>query len=396
MGSALKSVTQKAVQQVVPENLADSELIKQALPGLQDQISAAAKNVNLSDLNPFSGGTSSGTTRISDDDIRNKLGMSPEQYYSLSGAEKAKADDILMPKSFMSKVGDFFTDDPNSGWFDNWRNEQNLKQYDTNPLSPADLKRMDDTNLNQPSADGGYLDAFKAGLKKVATPASLAGIAGGLGSMYLTNQGQKESKAAYDEALADIRNRQDISGDAFNAVSDSPEQLAMRAQALKGLSDRASMGLTPEDQAELQKINRQAAQQFKANQATITQDMARRGMANSGLGLAQSMGAADQALQNQALAGQNQAAQSFAAKQSALNNLAGASNTALQSDFTRQLGKASNLSAVNQFNAQQKATSAANAAQIQQQKAKAAAEAGAAKGQGVQDIVKGAVGILGK
>jgi hypothetical protein len=385
MGSALKSVTQKAVQQVVPENLADSELIKQALPGLQDQISAAAKNVNLSDLNPFSGGTSSGTTRISDDDIRNKLGMSPEQYYSLSGAEKAKADDILMPKSFMSKVGDFFTDDPNSGWFDNWRNEQNLKQYDIAPTAGTATQPQDS-----------YMEAFKTGLKKVATPEVLTGIAGGLGSMYLTGQGQKQATAAYDQALADIKDRQELSGEAFNAVSDSPEQLAMRAQALKGLSDRASMGLTPEDQAELQKINRQSAQQFKANNATIAQDMARRGMANSGLGLAQSMGAADQALQNQALAGQNQAAQSFAAKQAALNNLAGASNTALQSDYTRQMGKASNLSAVNQFNAQQKATAAANAAQIQQQKAKAAAEAGAAKGQGVQDIVKGAVGILGK
>jgi hypothetical protein len=108
-------------------------------------------------------------------------------------------------------------------------------------------------------------------------------------------------------------------------------------------------------------------------------------MASSGLGLAQSMGAADQALQNQALAGQNQAAQSFNAKQGALTNLANTSNTALQGDYERQMGKAKNLSAVNQFNAQQQGNRAVSKGTIQQ-------SAKTAQGQGVQDIVKGVIG----
>lgn len=387
----------KLISKNVPAPL--QSIAKQAAPELQ---SLAKKAVpSLQSLMPGSSG------RIDPAAEAASLGLSLDQYNNLSTEELNRLKGGSSSGGFFDSIGNFFKDDPNSGWYDNMQNEAAEKArvqgiLNSGGMSPADLLRANDNLSSVKSSapeSGGFMDAFKTGLKKVATPANLetaAGIAGGLGSMYLANQGTKEATAAYDQALADIRNRQDVSGEAFNAVADSPEQLAMRAQALKGLSDRASMGLTPEDQAALQGINRQAAQQFKANQATIGQDMARRGMANSGLGLAQSMGAADQALQNQALAGQNQAAQSFAAKQGALSNLAGQSNTALQSDYARQMGKATNLSAVNQFNAQQKAQSAANAAQIQQQKAAAAQAAGTAKGQGVLDITKGAIGTLGK
>jgi hypothetical protein len=213
--------------------------------------------------------------------------------------------------------------------------------------------------LNEPSQFAGMKDIYKSALNNLGGGNRvLAGgldIGAGLLGRKEVAQGAKQAVSGYDDALASIKNRQDINGDAFNAVTDSPEQLAARQVAMKGLTDRATMGLTPEDQLALQNINRQAAQANQANQASIQQNMARRGMANSGLGLAQSMGAADQALQNQSLAGQQQAAQSFAAKQGALNNLAGQSNTALNADYTRQMGKATNLSAINQFNSQQRA-----------------------------------------
>jgi hypothetical protein len=395
MGDSIKNLAQQQVQKVVSNQAP-------ALQNIVQQVAPQATDA-LKNLMPGSSG------RVDPAAEAASLGMSLDQYNNLSTEELNRLKGSSEP-GFFSKAGsaisNFFTDDPNSGWYDTMQSNKataaDAAYYQT-PEERALAQAKADASYYTPGtpgqSSGGVLDAFKSGLKKVATPANLetaAGIAGGLGSMYFANQGTKEATAAYDQALADIKNRQDISGDTFNAVADSPEQLAMRAQALKGLSDRASMGLTPEDTAELQKINRQSAQQFKANNATISQDMARRGMTNSGLGLAQSMGAADQALQNQALAGQNQAAQSFAAKQGALNNLAGASNTALQNDYSRQMGKASNLSAVNQFNAQQKAQSAANAAAIQQQKAAAAQAAGTAKGQGVLDITKGAIQTLGK
>jgi hypothetical protein len=383
----------KLISKNVPAPL--QSIAKQAAPELQNLAKKAVPS--LQSLMPGSSG------RIDPAAEATSLGMSLDQYNNLSTEELNRLKGGSSSGGFFDSIGNFFKDDPNSGWYDtmkkNSADDDLVKQAMAGLGDQVKAQSVTGNASSSPSFLDNIGSTFGSALKKVATPAgleTLGGIAGGLGSMYLTNQGTKEATAAYDQALADIKNRQDISGEAFNAVADSPEQLAMRAQALKGLSDRASMGLTPEDQAALQGINRQAAQQFKANQATIGQDMARRGMANSGLGLAQSMGAADQALQNQALAGQNQAAQSFAAKQGALSNLAGQSNTALQSDYARQMGKATNLSAVNQFNAQQKAQSAANAAQIQQQKAAAAQAAGTAKGQGVLDITKGAIGTLGK
>jgi hypothetical protein len=184
--------------------------------------------------------------------------------------------------------------------------------------------------------------------------AALETGAGLIGQSQL-RRGQEQYLTSYDEALKRVQEAQKVSPEMFNAVKEDPEQMAMRQQALKGLSQRAEMGLTPEDQAALASINRQAANQFRANQATIGQEQARRGVQLGGLGLAQSMGAADQALQNQALAGQNQAAMSFQAKQNALQNLGNQTNQALQSDYARQIGKAENLSHLGQFNAQQQA-----------------------------------------
>ena len=231
---------------------------------------------------------------------------------------------------------------------------------------------------------------YTKGLNAVASPAGLSTIGtigSGLIGMNMNKQGTEAATGAYDTALGKFQQAADANTALYGGVADSPEQLAMRQQAMQGLSDRAAMGLTPEDEAALQGINRQSAQQFKANNATIGQDMARRGMANSGLGLAQSMGAADQALQNQAQAGQNQAAQSFAVKQGALNNLSNASNQALQGDYSRQMGKAQNIGAVNQFNAQQQANAAVGKGNVIQ-------NAQGAKAQGVQGIAQGVIGAL--
>jgi hypothetical protein len=293
--------------------------------------------------------------------------------------------------------------------------EQNKRQVSTVPQSEviapqpdystpgfADMRRMDDTNtlpsVEQPSAISQAWDATRHGatklyqgaLNKVSTPQgleTLAGIGAGAGSLYLNSLGTKAATAGQDQAMDQYQKATNANAELYRGVTDSPEQIAMRQQALQGLSQRASMGLTPEDEAALQGIQRQSQNQFKAANATIGQDMSRRGMANSGLGLAQSMGAADQAQQAQALAGQNQAAQSFATKQSALNNLAQQSGNALNADYTRQVGKANNLANVNKFNAEQQAQGAVAKGQIQQ-------DAKAAQGQGVLKIAQGAIQSL--
>jgi hypothetical protein len=378
--SSVPAPLQSLVQQVAPQL---QTMAKEALPSF-----------------PSFGSSSNDTGRVDPASEAARLGMSLDQYNNLSFEELNRLGSVNGSSSpgFFSGVGDsisnFFSGDPTS----------NLRD------SQGDYEASQAANLaNLRSGQEGYEDSLKpgmmsnignvfgAGLKKLATPQYLSAGANIAASLYGQNQAQKgvdQQLSAYDQALAKVQDAQLMSGESANAISDSPEQLALRSQAMKGLSDRASMGLTPEDQAALQGINRQSAQQFKANNATIGQDMQRRGMANSGLGLAQSMGAADQALQNQALAGQNQAAQSFAAKQGALNNLASASNTALNSDFNRQLGKAGNIDAVNRFNAQQKQQANTAAATNMVGKGGIQADAAANKGRATGTIGQVVGGVL--
>ena len=377
----------KAVQSVAPK-------ITQALPAQvqslmkPEQLASVAKSVGAN-LMPDSSG------RIDPDAEAASLGISRYDYDNLDtdALNRLKASKSSGP----SWWNDLITDDPNSGWYDNWQNEKAEKSriqsiLNSGGMSPADLKRADDAALMvqnaTPSAFDGIKNAFGGALKKIASPVGLettAGVLGGLGSMYLNNQGTKAAIAGQDQAQELIRQATAADLENIGKIEDSQADLAYRKLGTQQIADRATMGMTPEDIAELQKVNRQSAQQFKANNATIGQDMQRRGMANSGLGLAQSMSAAEQALQNQALAGQNQAAQSFAMKQNAATNLANMSNTALTNDYNRQMGKAQNLSAVNRFNAQQQGTAAANKGTIQQ-------GAKTVQGQGVQDIAKGVIG----
>jgi hypothetical protein len=232
---------------------------------------------------------------------------------------------------------------------DELRQAQGDYESDQNPW----YKQLYKGALDKAGGAGSAIKDFATSdLGKKLGGAALETGAGLIGQSQL-RRGQEQYLTSYDEALKKVQDAQKVSPEMFNVVKEDPEQMAMRQQALKGLSQRAEMGLTPEDQAALASINRQAANQFKANQATIGQEQARRGVQLGGLGLAQSMGAADQALQNQALAGQNQAAMSFQAKQNALQNLGNQTNQALQSDYARQIGKAENLSQLGQFNAQQ-------------------------------------------
>jgi hypothetical protein len=280
-------------------------------------------------------------------------------------------------------------------------------QYEAQQKAKLDEMRQSQGEYEASQQPSWYEDLYKGALNKVGGAGKFLGsdtgknlasaglnIGAGLIGQGQLRKGQEQYLGSYDEALKKVQDAQKISGEAYGAVKEDPEQLAMRQMALKGLSERAGMGLTPEDQAALSSINRQAANQFQSAQANISQDQARRGVQLGGLGLAQSMGAADQALQNQALAGQNQAAQSFAAKQTALQNLGNQTNQALQSDYARQMGKAENLSAVNKFNAQQQAQanqSAANAmlgkGQLQQQVAAGKAASTGQIGQTVAGVI---------
>lgn len=333
--------------------------------------------------------------------------LSESEIAGLDATERARMEN--QDKGFFSKVGDFFTDDPNSGWYDEMQNTKALQQYNGN--SPADLRRADDLaiqNQNEQrladmrSGEASYQFPQKSSpstnwsdkLSGILTGGSGAGLAvganllGGLGG-YLGSKSDYEAAENTQRQAADLAGAYEALGASQAAsVADNENMVALRAKALQGLQQRADMGLTPEDQAALNKLRNQTNAQFQSRQATIQEDMGRRGLGNSGLNLAAQLSNNQAQTQNQSNLADTQAAMSFNAKQSALQNLGNASSTALQQDFDRDISRATNADAVSRFNATNKMNSSQNKANAVQNIAQTQAQAAARKSQMISDAGK--------
>lgn len=104
-----------------------------------------------------------------------------------------------------------------------------------------------------------------------------------------------------------------VADSAFEDVSSDPRLKQAQMDALAGLQDVSSSGgMQLQDKANLQKLMTQTASADKGRRDAIRQNMAERGMAGSGMELAQSLGSAQDAatLENQGatdIAGQAQA-----------------------------------------------------------------------------------------
>lgn len=72
---------------------------------------------------------------------------------------------------------------------------------------------------------------------------------------------------------------------ALEDVSTDPRLAGMQMEALQAMQDRAESGLTQADKYDIEEALGQAAGQERAQRASIEQEMARRGMADSGQGL---------------------------------------------------------------------------------------------------------------
>jgi hypothetical protein len=255
-----------------------------------------------------------------------------------------------------------------SGTLDNILGTQTSQMHDLTRLpsstgiSNADMRMQDNSaiqNPQSPSAMDMLKKAYGNSIGKISgqTLGNLGiGALGTAGAMAAYNKGNQglNAASANQQAALDAANRLNILQDPEVAkIQDNAQQLAARGTALQGLQDRATMGLTPQDQADLNNIRNQSNQQFQANQNQISENMARRGMGNSGMGLAQSLGASQAQLQNTSQQGDQLAAMSFNAKQNALNNLANNTNQMLTSDFNRNQVKANATDSVSQFNTNQ-------------------------------------------
>jgi len=137
----------------------------------------------------------------------------------------------------------------------------------------------------------------------------------------------------------------------------APEELkAAQMGALNTLLAQSEAGgLTPEDEAELNDIMREAAGVGQSRDAAILQNMAERGVAGSGMELATRLKSSQDAQQQAAKQAEARAAMAFANKQSALDKIANLSGQMRTQDVGEQTQKAQAADLINQFNLQQRA-----------------------------------------
>jgi hypothetical protein len=138
-------------------------------------------------------------------------------------------------------------------------------------------------------------------------------------------------------------------------IEADPRLAEAQATALTGIEERAAMGLTPEEAAELDAIQRQAVAAGSAQRASGLQSLERRGLGGSGMELISQREAAQATQDALAQASQEKAAQSFAAKQAALQNLANIAGSQRSQQFGEEAQKASAADIIAQFNRQQQA-----------------------------------------
>lgn len=265
-------------------------------------------------------------------------------------------------------VKNYFTDDPNSGWYDQMR--QNSADQDlvnqamqglapqvsaqsiqgNAPTGPSTLERVYQSALGGLGSMGaGISSAMTNPLLGIAAPA-LGGIAG----YAMSADDRRAAQNYYNQSLNSAGTQVSVGPSASENLQDSQQDLANRAMATNQIAQRAQMGLTPEDMAMFQQARQQADESYQANQSKIQTDMNRRGMGMSpAMIAAQQQQAAQDTARRQADDANKVTQASFQAKQQAAQNLGTMSNANLQGDFSRGLAKANNQDAIAQFNAAQ-------------------------------------------
>lgn len=139
---------------------------------------------------------------------------------------------------------------------------------------------------------------------------------------------------------------------AFEAISLDPDLRQKQLLALAQAQQRALEGFTAEDRAALEQYLQAAAAEAQSGRKQIMEDMARRGMSDSGAALIAALQGSQNVanmLSNQAL---QRAALSLQQKQQASDQLARLASNLEQTDYSRATDLASRRDAIEQFNQQ--------------------------------------------
>jgi hypothetical protein len=144
-------------------------------------------------------------------------------------------------------------------------------------------------------------------------------------------------------------------------VQMDPRLQAAQRSALDEMSGLAKTGLGAEDKAAFNQLRRQAAGAAEAQQASTLQEMAGRGMLDSGANLIAQLQAGQSQADRMSQEGDRLAASASEARRAALGQQANMASQMSAQDLGLKTGKASAADMINQFNTQQRgATSASN------------------------------------
>ncbi len=139
---------------------------------------------------------------------------------------------------------------------------------------------------------------------------------------------------------------------AMEGVAQDPRLKEAGLSALQQMAGLSETGLGAEDLAALEQIRRGAAGQAQAQKDTALQDMASRGMMDSGASLVAQLGAGQAAADRASQQGMQQASQAAAARRAAIADKANMASNMSQQDLARQSQIASARDTIAQFNAQ--------------------------------------------
>lgn len=276
------------------------------------------------------------------DDLADKVGFSSKSLGVNTAEDKAarEAAQLEELRNSQDQYQQILQNQSNANFAKDY--DQRVLQGIINPPAPTQAD-------NSPSVFSKMTDAFGKAMNSAALPGII-----GAGSGILGYAQAAKNRDAADSAMqkaTDLASQMNYLQDPEVAkIQDDAANKAAIQKALGMMSDRASMGLTPSDLADLEKIRNQQSQTFQAQQGKIQDDMARRGMAGSGMELAQLMGSAQAANQQAANNATDLSSQMFQAKQNAIQGLANMGNTNLTSQFTRDTTRANATDQVSQFN----------------------------------------------
>ena len=151
--------------------------------------------------------------------------------------------------------------------------------------------------------------------------------------------------------LVGLLDAEQLDASSMEDISTDPRLQENQMAALESMKDRSEQGLTQADRFDMEEALGMAGAQEKAQRAQIEQEMAERGMGDSGQSLMMKL----QNQQNSANQGRKQAMdmtrQSSSNRQNALSNLANMSGQMQNQDFNRQAQTASAKDAIAKANA---------------------------------------------